>query len=210
MRMLAASTAPSAPPAPTIVWTSSIKRTTSFDSTSSLTSFRSLSSNSPRYFVPATRFPMLSWTTRFPLRISGTSPATTFWASPSTIAVFPTPGSPIKTGLFFVLLERIWIRRWISFVRPITGSKSRFLAISVRSIPSESRVGVRERLTRFEATVGLSTPACPRAGPISPPDRVDEISSLTLCISSPIAVRTWAATPSPSARRPRRMCSVPT
>ena len=26
-------------------------------------------------------------------------------ASPSTIAVLPTPGSPIKTGLFFVLLE---------------------------------------------------------------------------------------------------------
>ena len=26
---------------------------------------------------------------------------------PSEIAVFPTPGSPISTGLFFVLLERI-------------------------------------------------------------------------------------------------------
>jgi hypothetical protein len=35
------------------------------------------------------------------------------------MAVFPTPGSPIKTGLFFVRLERIWITRRISSSRPI-------------------------------------------------------------------------------------------
>ena len=40
---------------------------------------------------------------------SGTSPRTMRWASPSTIAVLPTPGSPISTGLFFVLRDRIWI-----------------------------------------------------------------------------------------------------
>ena len=36
-------------------------------------------------------------------RPSGTSPRTIRWARPSTIAVLPTPGSPISTGLFFVL-----------------------------------------------------------------------------------------------------------
>ena len=35
-------------------------------------------------------------------------------ASPSTIAVLPTPGSPISAGLFLVRRERIWITRSIS------------------------------------------------------------------------------------------------
>ena len=33
---------------------------------------------------------------------SGTSPATMRWANPSTIAVLPTPASPISAGLFLV------------------------------------------------------------------------------------------------------------
>jgi len=40
-------------------------------------------------------------------RGSGVSPETIFCASPSTMAVLPTPGSPIRTGLFFVLRQRI-------------------------------------------------------------------------------------------------------
>ncbi|MNV70825.1 hypothetical protein D3C71_1638090 [compost metagenome] len=55
-------------------------------------------------------------------RPSGTSRRTIRWASPSTIAVFPTPGSPINTGLFFVLRDRMRITRRISPSRPITGS----------------------------------------------------------------------------------------
>ena len=35
-------------------------------------------------------------------KFSGTSPEIIRVASPSTIAVFPTPGFPISTGLFFV------------------------------------------------------------------------------------------------------------
>ena len=31
------------------------------------------------------------------------------WARPSTIAVLPTPGSPMRIGLFLVRRERIWI-----------------------------------------------------------------------------------------------------
>ncbi len=40
---------------------------------------------------------------------SGTSPSTIRWASPSAMAVLPTPGSPMSTGLFFVRRLRTWI-----------------------------------------------------------------------------------------------------
>jgi len=69
----------------------------------------SRSSNSPRYFEPAISPPMSSAITRRSRRESGMSPATMRWARPSTIAVLPTPGSPIRTGLFFVRRERTWI-----------------------------------------------------------------------------------------------------
>ena len=36
---------------------------------------------------------------------SGTSPRTMRCARPSTMAVLPTPGSPISTGLFLVLRD---------------------------------------------------------------------------------------------------------
>ena len=38
------------------------------------------------------------------------------------MAVLPTPGSPIRAGLFFVRRLRIWMTRSISFSRPMTGS----------------------------------------------------------------------------------------
>ena len=62
---------------------------------------------------------MSSAHTRLPFSPSGTSPATMRWARPSAIAVLPTPGSPISTGLFFVRRERTWITRRISSSRPI-------------------------------------------------------------------------------------------
>ena len=116
--ILAASIPPSEPPAPIKVWISSIKSITSFFSeTSFITLFRR-SSNSPRNFVPATRSARSSERILLFKRKTGTSLFAIFKARPSTIAVFPTPGSPIKTGLFFVLLTRIWMIRWISFSRP--------------------------------------------------------------------------------------------
>lgn len=54
---------------------------------------------------------------------------------PSAIAVFPTPGSPMITGLFFVLRDNIWMHRRISSSRPITGSSLPRLASSVKSFP---------------------------------------------------------------------------
>ena len=76
--------------------------------TSSKTAF-SLSSNSPRYLAPATNDPISSEKTCLFFNASGTSPRTILCARPSTTAVLPTPGSPIKTGLFFVLRDKIRI-----------------------------------------------------------------------------------------------------
>ncbi len=96
------------------------------------------SSNSPRYFEPASSEPMSSDQTRLSFSPSGTSRATIRCARPSAIAVFPTPGSPISTGLFFVRRERIWITRRISSSRPMTGSSLPSSAASVRSRPNFS------------------------------------------------------------------------
>ena len=63
---------------------------------------------------------------------SGTSPFTIRWARPSTIAVLPTPGSPISTGLFLVRRESTCITRRTSSSRPMTGSSFPFRASSVR------------------------------------------------------------------------------
>jgi len=103
-----ASIEPSVFPAPTIVCNSSIKRI--IEPLLSFTSVKtalSLSSNSPLYFAPAKREPISSEKIFLSLRPFGTSPLTILCARPSTAAVLPTPGSPIKTGLFFVFLDKI-------------------------------------------------------------------------------------------------------
>ncbi len=133
---LAASTAPSAAPAPTIVCSSSMKRMTSpaASSISRSTAFRR-SSNSPRYFAPASSAPTSSAITRLPASPSGMSPETIRWARPSTMAVLPVPGSPIRTGLFLVRRDSTWMTRRISSSRPMTGSSFPDSAASVRSRP---------------------------------------------------------------------------
>ena len=123
LRRLAASTAPSAAPAPTIVCSSSMKRMTSPAASSiSLSTAFSRSSNSPRYLAPASRAPTSSAITRLPASPSGMSPDTMRWARPSTMAVLPVPGSPISTGLFLVRRDSTWMTRRISSSRPMTGS----------------------------------------------------------------------------------------
>ena len=99
--------APSAAPAPISVWTSSITSMILFAvRTSSIIFFRR-SSNSPRYLVPAINKPISRATTRLSSSVSGISLFTIRWAKPSAMAVLPTPGSPIRTGLFFVRLPKI-------------------------------------------------------------------------------------------------------
>ena len=72
--------------------------------------------------------------TRLPRRPSGTSSLMIRCASPSTMAVLPTPGSPISTGLFLVRRWSTWITRRISSSRPMTGSSLPSRARSVRSM----------------------------------------------------------------------------
>ncbi len=135
LSMLPASIAPSALPAPTMVCSSSMK--TMVWPSSLASSFSTLfrrSSNSPRNLAPASSSAMSSDSTRLPLSDSGTSPSTMRCARPSTMAVLPTPGSPISTGLFLVRRCSTWMARRISSSRPITGSSLPMRARSVRSM----------------------------------------------------------------------------
>ena len=96
------------------------------------TAFRR-SSNSPRNFEPATMLARSSARRRLSFSDSGTSPLAMRCAMPSTMAVLPTPGSPISTGLFLVRRESTCITRRISSSRPMTGSILPRRASSVRS-----------------------------------------------------------------------------
>jgi hypothetical protein len=138
----------------TMVWPSSLA--------SSLSTFFSRSSNSPRYLAPASSAAMSSDSTRLFFRLSGTSPATMRWARPSTMAVLPTPGSPISTGLFLVRRCSTWMARRISSSRPMTGSSLPLRARSVRSrqyFLSDSRLPSASGLSTFWPPRTASTAA---------------------------------------------------
>ena len=120
--IFAASRLPDAPPAPTIVWNSSMNRMTSGFAAVSLMIALSLFSKSPRYFVPATIEPKSKEISLLSASTGGMSPFTILSAIPSTIADFPTPGSPTSIGLFLRRLPSIWITLCISFSRPTSGS----------------------------------------------------------------------------------------
>ncbi len=101
--------------------------------TSLITAFN-LSSNSPRYLAPAINEPKSKDINFLPTKLSGTSRRIILKANPSAMAVLPTPGSPIKTGLFFVRRERTCITRRISSSRPTTGSSFPSVAKAVKSL----------------------------------------------------------------------------
>ena len=136
LRIDDASIAPSAPPAPTTVCNSSMNRMMLSFSVTWLIKVLSRCSNSPRYFVPATTDAMSSSRISFERRIAGTSPVAILCARPSTIAVFPTPDSPISAGLFFLRRVRVWMMRSISASRPMTGSRFPAIASSTRLRPN--------------------------------------------------------------------------
>ena len=138
-----ASREPEAPPAPTRVCNSSMKMIIfSFISSSIMTLFIR-SSNWPRYFVPATIAARSRDSILWLCNTRGTVLRTILCANPSIIAVFPTPGSPIRAGLFFLRRVKTWDTRSISFSRPMTGSSFPFRASLVISREKWSRVGVR-------------------------------------------------------------------
>ena len=78
-----------------------MKRMTSGDFSNSFITAFMRSSNCPRYFVPATK----DATSRVTMRLLKSTRLTFFStmrnAKPSAMALFPTPGSPIRMGLFF-------------------------------------------------------------------------------------------------------------
>jgi len=210
LRMFEASIAPSAAPAPTIVWSSSMNRTTFPALRISSINALMRSSNWPRYLVPATisaRSRVMSSLSR---RISGTSPATIRWASPSTMAVFPTPASPSSTGLFLRRRQSTWMTRSISTARPMIGSSFPRRASSVRFLPNAFRAGYFARAAggRWRSSSWEGPSSSPGGGPIA-----DWSSRRTSCrvfsASTFKARRIFAASPSPSCRRPSRRCSVP-
>ena len=119
-----------------------MKIITSGLASSSFSRARMRSSNCPRYFVPATMAVKSRLTTRL-LNSSGEVMCLSMsCARPSTIALFPTPGSPMSMGLFFLRRHRISVTRWISFSRPTTGSSFPSWAACVRSVEKLSSTGV--------------------------------------------------------------------
>src|SRR5256885_11593678 len=68
----------------------------------------------------------------------GTSAAAMRCASPSTMAVFPTPALPISAGLFLLWRSRMSTARAISASGRRTGSRSPRRAWAVRSTPKRS------------------------------------------------------------------------
>ena len=135
---LAASCGPSpVEPAPTTVCTSSMKTTTrpAARRTSSLIPF-SFSEKEPRSWVPARTLAMSSSTRTRPSRA-----ARSRWATPSTMAVLPTPGSPTSSGLLVRRLPRMSMVSSTSRSRPTSGSSFPSAASSVRFRAREESQG---------------------------------------------------------------------
>ena len=81
-----------------------------------------LSSNSPRYLAPAIKAPISNDQIVLSFKLFGISPLIILVASPSIMAVLPTPGTPTRTGLFLVFLDNILVILRISSSLPMTGS----------------------------------------------------------------------------------------
>ena len=189
------------------------------------------SSNSPRYFAPAIMAGISRVKIRLSFSVSGTFPSAMRCASPSTTAVFPTPGSPMRQGLFFCRRERMRMTRSVSFSRPMMGSICPDRALSVRLRPNFNRVE-GERWSLFSSvrvrsrsrSRRLVCPSFPRlsrpreveGSPSSPPDAVGEpaknpkTSRFKPPTEMPMVSNSRTATQSSSSKRDRRRCSVPT
>ncbi len=75
------------------------------------------------------------------------------------MAVLPTPGSPMSTGLFLVRRDSTCMTRSISFSRPMTGS----------SLPSRaSWVRLRPNWSSTSEPCGCASPPAPAVWPSLP------------------------------------------
>ena len=208
---------PSAAPAPIMVWSSSMKMMASFAAASSSIIFFKRCSNSPRYLVPATTEAKSKAKIRLLERTSEISPWAIFRAKPSTIAVLPTPGSPISTGLFFVRRANICTKRSISSSRPITGSSLFWAANFVRSRVYSSNVGVLLLLTvvsrSFLGVFKLISCEKTALSSFKSPESASPIKLSTVSRTEsklrPKLANILPAIPSSSRIRPSKICSVP-
>ncbi len=100
------------------------------------------SSNSPRYFVPATKAPMSSIIKRLFCMSSGLPHWWFFGLSLRRSRFSQHQVPPREQGCFWVRRLRIWINRLTSLARPTTGSRRFSRANLVKSRAKESKVGV--------------------------------------------------------------------
>ena len=127
-------------PAPFMVCASSINSTQFFLASKALMTSLSFSSNSPRYLLPANNEPISKLQTSCPFKNSGTSFRAMRCASPSTMAVLPTPGSPTINTLALKRRASTVTISSISVSRPITGSSRSSVASLVRLVQYSVRI----------------------------------------------------------------------
>ena len=112
-----------------------------------------------------------------------------------TIAVLPTPGSPMRTGLFFVRRLRTWMVRRISSSRPMTGS----------SLPGTSLLGQVAAVLLERLVGGLRVLRDVTRWPPRTLWSAWRIASRP----APALGSSWAPSP-PASAMPRSRCSVET
>ena len=164
LKMFAASEGtPMAEPAPTRVCASSMKRMRFFRSLTSAITFSIRSSNIPRKTVPATTVFICRLTTWCSRSRSGTrcGSYSRRIASPSTTAVFPTPGSPrIITELDRSLWQRYSRIRSISASRPVIGGIFPSRARRFRLTPKVRRFAGSSYRLRNSSTFSSRVRSC--------------------------------------------------
>ena len=111
-----------ADPAPEIMCASSMNKTVLPFLLSPFRTILKRSSKSPRYLLPANIALISKLNTLYSFKKSGTAPLTILKASPSAIAVLPTPGSPTRITLFLLRRPSASAIFSNSSIRPITGS----------------------------------------------------------------------------------------
>mmetsp|Transcript_180 Transcript_180/g.464 ORF Transcript_180/g.464 Transcript_180/m.464 type:complete len:238 (-) Transcript_180:710-1423(-) len=194
-------------PAPTSTCISSIMRIT-LPSASLVSASRLVTrvSSSPRSFAPAMRRPTSSERMRFPFRNSGHVSFTMLRASPSAIAVLPTPGSPSRMGLFFWRRARICMTRLTSLSRPMTGSMWPSAASAVRSVQNSSRAPLASFSPALAPRTALFTVDVPCSLSWSPRSLL-RASFFSTSFAIPCLFRMLLTPPSSAVRRASAMCS---
>ena len=89
------------------------------------------------------------------------------------MAVLPTPGSPMRTGLFLVRRESTWMTRRISSSRPMTGSIFPWRA-SVGQVPAVALEGL-------EGLLGVL-----RGDPVAAPHVAQRVEQLVAVHPDPV------------------------